>query len=94
MRMVRAIALVALLEAARHGAYRATFHGFRVESVRRKRLRDSTSSIEVRLDVTLAGAVVESCELEVDRMQAAFDEVEQRRTRPTDTETFLDDDGH
>ncbi len=33
-RMVRAIALLALLEAARRGECRATFRGFRVEALR------------------------------------------------------------
>ena len=32
--MVRAIARLALFEAARHGEYHASFHGFRVDAVR------------------------------------------------------------
>lgn len=32
--MVRAIARLALFEAARHGEYHASFHGFRVDAMR------------------------------------------------------------
>ena len=68
MRMVRAIALLALLEAVRQGAYRATFHGFHVEAVRRDGTHDTAPIVEVRLAVTLAGAVVEQCALALDAM--------------------------
>lgn len=33
LRMVRAIAMGVLLEAARRGEYRASFHGFRIQAV-------------------------------------------------------------
>ena len=68
MRMVRAIALLALLHAARQGEYRATFHGFHVEAVRRDGIHDTAPIVEVRLAVTLAGAVVEQCALALDAM--------------------------
>jgi len=55
MRMVRAIALLALLEALRNGEYRATFHGFRVEAHRRTGPASSTPTVEVSLAVTLGG---------------------------------------
>lgn len=34
LRMVRAIARFALFEAARHGEYHASFHGFHVDAIR------------------------------------------------------------
>ena len=50
LRMVRAIALLALLEAARHGEYRATFRGFRVHALRRRPAPDAEAFVEVNLD--------------------------------------------
>jgi hypothetical protein len=47
-RMVRAIALLALREAARHGEYWATFRGFRVHA-----LRQCPEVIEVFVEVKL-----------------------------------------
>jgi hypothetical protein len=57
-RMVRAIALLALLEAARNGEYRATFHGFRIHA-RRQCPPDADAYVEVNLCVTLGKAIVE-----------------------------------
>ena len=57
-RMVRAIALLALLEAARHGEYRATFHGFRVHALRQCPA-GADAFIEVNLCVSLGKAIVE-----------------------------------
>ncbi len=57
-RMVRAIALLALLEAARDGEYRATFHGFRIHA-RRQCPPDADAYVEVNLCVTLGKAIVE-----------------------------------
>ena len=57
--MVRAIALLALLEAARHGEYRATFHGFRVQALRKCSAPGSEAFVEVNLCVSLGKTVVE-----------------------------------
>lgn len=59
LRMVRAIALLALQEAARHGEYRATFHGFRVQALRKCSAPDSEAVVEVNLCVSLGRTVVE-----------------------------------
>ena len=42
--MVRAIARLALLEAARHGQYHASFHGFRVYAMRESAVAGSDVS--------------------------------------------------
>lgn len=52
LRMLRAIALMALLEAAHHGNYSASFHGFRVCAVRGSIARGSNAAIEVSFLVT------------------------------------------
>lgn len=57
--MVRAIALLALLEAARNGEYRASFHGFRVQALRQCSAPDSEAFVEVNLCVSLGTSVVE-----------------------------------
>lgn len=57
-RMVRAIALLALLEAARDGEYRATFHGFRIHA-RRQCPAGADAVVEVNLCVSLGKAIVE-----------------------------------
>jgi len=57
-RMVRAIALLALVEAARDGEYRATFHGFRIHA-RRQCPPDADAYVEVNLCVSLGKAIVE-----------------------------------
>ena len=57
-RMVRAIALLALVEAARHGEYRATFRGFRVEALRQCP-PGADAFVDVHLCVSLGRAVVE-----------------------------------
>ena len=59
LRMVRAIALLALLEAARHGEYRATFHGFRVQALRQCSAPGADAFVEVNLCVSLGKTVVE-----------------------------------
>lgn len=59
LRMVRAIALLALQEAARHGEYRATFHGFRVQALRKCLAPGSEAFVEVNLCVSLGKTVVE-----------------------------------
>jgi hypothetical protein len=57
-RMVRAIALLALMEAARHGEYRATFRGFRVEALRQCPA-GADAFVDVHLCVSLGRTVVE-----------------------------------
>lgn len=94
MRMVRAIALLALLEATRHGEYRATFRGFRVEAVRRDGLGRGALTVETHLVVTFDGTVVESCSLDVDEMRATSPKPECDRARVVDVETFADRNGH
>lgn len=59
LRMVRAIALLALLEAARHGEYRATFRGFRVQALRQRPAPDAEAFVEVNLCVSFGRAVIE-----------------------------------
>ena len=59
LRMVRAIALLALQEAARHGEYRATFHGFRVQALRQCSAPGADAFVEVNLCVSLGKTVVE-----------------------------------
>lgn len=59
LRMVRAIALLALLEAARHGEYRATFHGFRIQALRKCAAPGAIAVVEVNLCVSLGKTVVE-----------------------------------
>lgn len=94
MRMVRAIALLALLEAAHHGEYRATFRGFRVEAVRRDGLGQSAPTVEIHLVVTFAGTVVERCALDVEKMRSSWSTADCDRTRVVDGETFAVFDGH
>ena len=60
IRMVRAIALFALLEAARRGEYRASFHGFGVQAVRHWARRGADVVVEVILCVSFGKNVVES----------------------------------
>lgn len=60
LRMVRAIALLALLEAARHGEYRATFHGFRVQALRQCSAPGADAFVEVNLCVSLGNTVVKN----------------------------------
>lgn len=94
MRMVRAIALLSLLEAVRHGKYQATFHGFRVEAVRRDGLGRDAPTVEIHLVVTFDGMVVERCALDVDKMRVAWPKSECERGLVVDGETFGNCDGH
>ena len=66
LRMVRAIAMVVLLEAARRGEYRASFHGFHIQAARRQAGSPDAAFVEVKLCVTWDGHPVE---LEVMRME-------------------------
>jgi hypothetical protein len=57
--MVRAIARLALMEAARHGEYRATFHGFSVLARRQCPIPSDGAVVAVNLCVHLGRTVVE-----------------------------------
>ena len=59
LRMVRGIALVALLEAARQGEYRASFHGFRVQALRQCSAPGVDVFVEVNLCVSFGKNLVE-----------------------------------
>ncbi len=59
LRMLRAIALVALLDAARKGEYHASFHGFRVQALRQCSALGSRGFVAVNLCVSLGETVVE-----------------------------------
>ncbi|MBE0625804.1 MAG: hypothetical protein IH606_13435 [Burkholderiales bacterium] len=59
LRMLRAIALFALLEAARQGTYSASFRGFRVQALRQSASPVSGATVKVRLFVSLGGKLVE-----------------------------------
>lgn len=59
LRMVQAIALLALVEAARHGEYRATFRGFRVQALRQCPALGADAFVEVNLCVSLGETVIE-----------------------------------
>lgn len=92
--MVRAIALLALLEAVRHGEYRATFHGFRVEAVRHHGIGHDGPTVEVSMVVTLAETVVERCALDVGLMSWPSCESDWHLPRVENGETSLDCHGH
>ena len=59
LRMIRAIAQLALLEAASHGEYRATFHGFSVLARRQCPISGDDVVVAVNLCVLLGRTVVE-----------------------------------
>ncbi len=59
LRMVRAIALVALLEAARQGEYRASFHGFSVQALHQCSVPGSDVFVDVNLCVSFGKNLVE-----------------------------------
>ena len=71
LRMVRAIAMVALLEAARRGEYRASFHGFRIQAARRRAGFPVAAFIEVKLCVTWEGHPVELQVMRVEPQEAS-----------------------
>ena len=66
LRMVRAIAMVVLLEAARRGEYCASFHGFSIQAARQRARPPVATFVEVKLCVTWDGHPVE---LKVMRME-------------------------
>ena len=58
IRMVRSIVLLALGEALRHGSYAASFHGFRIQALRKGPPWGSAAFAEVCLSVRLGEALV------------------------------------
>jgi hypothetical protein len=70
IRMVRSIALLALMEAQRHGRWSASFHGFRVQALRQGSARGCTALTEVSLSVSLGQAVVARCRVITNYAQA------------------------
>lgn len=63
LRMVRAIAQIAFLEAARDGEYRATFRGFRIHACRLCP-QEPEAFVEIKMCVSLGKVIVE-CSLVV-----------------------------
>lgn len=59
MRMVRAIALLGLMEACRHGEYRASFRRFQVQARREVCSDDGAAVLHVHLCVRLDDRVLE-----------------------------------
>ena len=70
VRMVRSIALLALVEAQRHGRWGASFHGFRVQALRQGPARGCAALTEVSLSVSLGKAVVARCRVITNYAQA------------------------
>ncbi len=58
LRMVRSIVRLALREALRHGSYAASFHGFRIQALRKSPPWASVALAEVCLSVSLGEALV------------------------------------
>ena len=69
LRMVRAIAALALLKAARHGEYHASFRGFRVQALRVLPSQGAECTVQVNVAVTLGGHLVNSSTEAVDVLQ-------------------------
>ena len=70
IRMVRSIALLALMEAQRHGRWGASFHGFRVQALRQGPARGCAALTEVSLSVSLGQAVVARCRVTTNYAEA------------------------
>jgi hypothetical protein len=70
IRMVRSIALLALMEAARHGRWGASFHGFRVQAQRQGPARGFAAFTEVSLSVSLGKTLVARCQVITNYAQA------------------------
>jgi hypothetical protein len=70
IRMVRSIALLALMEAQRHGRWGASFHGFRVQALRQGPARGFAGFTEVALSVSLGKAVVARCRVTTNYAEA------------------------
>jgi hypothetical protein len=63
LRMIRAIVLLAVGEAARHGHYRASFHGFRVSAQRQAVPSCAGDPVELELCVSLGQRIVQRIRL-------------------------------
>ena len=70
IRMVRSIALLALMEAVRHGRWGASFHGFRIQAQRQGPAPGFAAFTEVSLSVSLGQAVVARCRVITNYAQA------------------------
>jgi len=70
IRMVSSIVLLALMEAARHGRWGASFHGFHVQALRQGPARGGATLTEVSLSVSLGQAVVARCRVITNYAQA------------------------
>ncbi len=70
IRMVRSIALLALMEAQRHGRWGASFHGFRIQALRQGPARGFAAFTEINLLVSLGKAVVVRCRVTTNYAQA------------------------
>lgn len=70
VRMVRSIALLALMEAQRHGRWVASFHGFRIQALRQGPARGCAALIEVSLSVSLGKIFVARCRVITNYAQA------------------------
>lgn len=70
IRMVRSIALLALMEAQHHGRWGASFHGFRVQAQRQGPARGFPAFTEVSLSVSLGKAVVARCRVTTNYAEA------------------------
>ncbi len=68
--MLRAIALIALIEAARRGEYRASFHGFHLQAVRQYVAPDADAVVDVYICVRLGKKLVEHSLLAMDIPQS------------------------
>ena len=69
LRMVRAIAALALLKAARHGEDHASFRGFRVQALRVLAPQGAVGTVQVNVAVTLGGHLVDRGSEAVDVLQ-------------------------
>ena len=63
--MVRAITLLALLKAAKHGAYHASFRRFRVEAKRQECHTGCAMGVEIRICVGFEDLVLEDVRLSI-----------------------------
>ena len=70
IRMVRSIALLAFMEAVRHGRWGASFHGFHVQALRQGSARGFAAFSDVSLSVSLGPAVVARCRVTMNYAEA------------------------
>lgn len=70
IRMVRSIALLAIMEAQHRGRWGASFHGFRVQAQREGPARGLADFTEVSLSVSLGKAVVARCRVTTNYAEA------------------------